>query len=161
MPCSPTPVGPTCQAIRHRRRGPRYVHDEGSRDKPYLEAQSHGFSTRCLRFVVWVSPALHARLASRCGPHATGRDWLPAGFLRKVSDQCHPPFPSFLAQGHSRFFFEKQGTRFRVHFGIPHRTPAEARNVIGIQQFLPKTPSPASQICTLPKRSRNAPIPLS
>ena len=30
LPCSPTPAGPTHQAIAMRRRGPRSVHDEGS-----------------------------------------------------------------------------------------------------------------------------------
>jgi len=29
---------------------------------------------------------------------STGRDWLPAGFQRKVSHN-DPPFPSFVAQG--------------------------------------------------------------
>ena len=40
-------------------------------------------------------PAPDAKLASGRWPSATGRDWLPAGLLRKVSDDCHPPFPSF------------------------------------------------------------------
>jgi len=38
-----------------RRRGPRYVHDEGSRIRTF-EAQSHGFGTGCLRFAGRVTP---------------------------------------------------------------------------------------------------------
>ena len=54
LPCSPTPAGPTHQAITMRRRGPRCVHDEGSRVRTF-EAQSHGFGTGCLRFAVQVT----------------------------------------------------------------------------------------------------------
>ncbi len=35
LPCSPTPVGPTHQALAMRLRGPRYVHDEGSRIRTF------------------------------------------------------------------------------------------------------------------------------
>ena len=38
-----------------RRRGPRCVHDEGSRIRTF-EAQSHGFGTGCLRFAGRVAP---------------------------------------------------------------------------------------------------------
>jgi hypothetical protein len=38
------------QAPTVRWRGPRSDHDEGSRNKISFEAQSHRFSTRCLRF---------------------------------------------------------------------------------------------------------------
>ena len=55
LPCSPTPAGPTHQAIAMRRRGPRCVHDEGSRIRTF-EAQSHGFGTGCLRFAGRVAP---------------------------------------------------------------------------------------------------------
>ena len=98
MPCSSTPAGPTHQAtVQWSRRGPRYVHDEGSHDTLTFEAQSHGFGTRCLRFVVWVAPGPRKTrfpLLAR----STGRDWLPAGFFRKVSEvrlTSHPPFPGF------------------------------------------------------------------
>jgi hypothetical protein len=96
MPCSSTPVEPTHQAtVQCSRRGPRYVHDEGCHDTSYFGAPSHGLGTRCLRFVVGVAPALRKNrfpLLAR----STGRDWLPAGFFRKVSDlhqTSHPPFP--------------------------------------------------------------------
>ena len=52
MPCSSTPTGPTCQAVTTRRRGSR---SEGSRIATF-EAQSHSFSTSCLRFAAWVTP---------------------------------------------------------------------------------------------------------
>ena len=55
LPCSPTPAGPTHQALTVRRRGPRYVHGEGSH-KVAFEAQSHGFGTGCLRFAGRVTP---------------------------------------------------------------------------------------------------------
>ncbi len=55
LPCSPTPAGPTHQAITMRRRGPRCVQDEGSRIRTF-EAQSHGFGTGCLRFAGRVAP---------------------------------------------------------------------------------------------------------
>ena len=45
------------------------------------------------------SPGHHARLASGCRASSTGRDCLPAGFHREVSElrptSSHPPFPSF------------------------------------------------------------------
>jgi hypothetical protein len=58
---------------------PRYGQNEGSHDNPYFGAQSHGFGTRCLRFVGWVAPALHAKLASGCWPGFAGWAWLPTG----------------------------------------------------------------------------------
>jgi hypothetical protein len=84
----------TRQAIAACRHGPRYVHSEGSHEIPAFEAQSHGFRTRCLRFVPCVATR-DAKLASGRWPSATGRAWLPAGLLRKVSDERRPPFPSF------------------------------------------------------------------
>ena len=40
------------------------------------------------------SPPTSARLASGCRLRSTGWDWLPTGWLRKVSDALHlPPFP--------------------------------------------------------------------
>ena len=55
LPCSPTPVGPMHQALAMYRRGPRYVHGEGSRNAAF-GAQSHGFGTGCLRFAGRVAP---------------------------------------------------------------------------------------------------------
>jgi len=94
-PCSSTPAGPAASGLTTRsarpplcprRRLPRQTQFRGSITRPW-----HSLST--LRGLGL--PSLHARLASRCGPHSTGRDWLPAGFLRKVSDRCLPPFPGY------------------------------------------------------------------
>ena len=66
-PCSSTPAGSTppghCgeltrSPMRQRR---------GLQTKGNFGAQSHGFSTHCLRFVRWVTPQ-DARLASGCWP---------------------------------------------------------------------------------------------
>jgi hypothetical protein len=74
---------------------PRTAYREGSPRFGNFGAPSHGISTRCLRFAVRISPH-HARLASGCGPGSTRRDWLPAGFRRKVSEfEALSPFPSF------------------------------------------------------------------
>jgi len=104
LPCSSTPAGPSCQAFATRRRGPRYVHDEGSRIGTF-EAQSHGFGTGCLRFAGWVTPPPRKTrfrlLAKLC---RTG--FPPAGFLQKVSNShhvCYPPLPSF--RGARTFYF--------------------------------------------------------
>ena len=66
--------------------------------KAVFGAQSHGLDTRCLRFARCIATE-DARLASRCRPDSTGRDWLPARFLRKVSVMLLtslPPSPSLL-----------------------------------------------------------------
>jgi hypothetical protein len=88
------------KAIAASRHGPTHSVPRGLSTRGNFGAPSHGISTRCLRFAVRISPP-HARLASGCGPSSTRRDWLPAGFLRKVSEMfltSLPPFPSFLAQ---------------------------------------------------------------
>jgi hypothetical protein len=69
-----------------------------------FEALSHGFGTRCLRLVRIVQPLPHrSHLAPRktrfrLPASSTGRDWLPVGFQRKVSEyvslHVHPPLPS-------------------------------------------------------------------
>jgi hypothetical protein len=104
-PCSSTPAGSTppghCggstrSPLRQRR---------GLPAKGNFGAQSHGFSTHCLRFARWVAP-LDARLVSGCWPSSPRRDWLPVGFQRKVSEcllTLLSPFPSFLAQCPSPF----------------------------------------------------------
>jgi hypothetical protein len=66
----------------------------GSHDVHSYGARSRGLPTRCLRFVIAVT-CDHARLASRLLASFAGRGWLPAGFLRKVSElfTSHPPCP--------------------------------------------------------------------
>ena len=96
MPCSPTPAGPTCQAVTTRRRGPRSDHDEGSHIATF-EAQSHSFSTSCLRFAGRVTPTPRkTRFRPPARLYRTG--FPPAGFQQKVSNSRHvryPPLPSF------------------------------------------------------------------
>jgi hypothetical protein len=60
-------------------------------------AQSHGLGTRCLRFA---QPVARAGRKTRFWllASSTRRDWLPAGFQRKVFKllpTSRPPFPSF------------------------------------------------------------------
>ncbi len=102
-PCSQTPATrPGHTAGRHG--STRIVRRELS-TRGNFGAQSHGIGTSCLRFAVRLTPP-HARLASGCRPSSTRRDWLPVGFLRKVSVMLLTslsPFPSFLAQTMSPF----------------------------------------------------------
>ena len=56
MPCSWTPVGPTHQALTMRRRGPRCLYDEGSRDD-WLSGLDH----TALALAVYASPGGFAR----------------------------------------------------------------------------------------------------
>ena len=107
-PCSSTPAGPTRQALRRSRRGPRYVHDEGSHDGT-LGAQSHGLGTRCLRFVGWVTPALHARLASRCWPLYGDGIGYPQDSAERFQTKSSPFLELCLAQGHRLLFTKTIG----------------------------------------------------
>ncbi len=66
-PCSQTPARPTCQAIRQLGTARRASNGESSPRFGNFGAQSHGISTRCLRFAVRLTPT-HARLASGCWP---------------------------------------------------------------------------------------------
>jgi len=86
------------KAIAVGRHGPTHIVPRGLSTRGNFGAPSHGISTRCLRFAPWVAPK-DARLASGCGPSSTRRDWLPAGFLRKVSELLQYisfPFPKVL-----------------------------------------------------------------
>ncbi len=116
-PCSQTPARPTRPGHTAGRHGSTRIVRRGLSTRGNFGAQSHGISTSCLRFAVRLTPP-HARLASGCLPGSTRRDWLPAGFLRKVSVMLLTslsPFPSFLAQTISPFppaaRAEKAGTR--------------------------------------------------
>ena len=68
MPCSPTPAGPTRQALRRSRLGPRYVHNEGSHDQINLSGLHHTAWTLAAYASQSGLPQNHARLASRCWP---------------------------------------------------------------------------------------------
>ena len=78
-----------------RRRGPRCVHDEGSRTGT-LEAQSHGFGTGCLRFAGRVTPTPRKTrfrlLAKLFRTGLTARRVPTKGF--EVYPTFDPPFPS-------------------------------------------------------------------
>ena len=107
MPCSTTPAGPTRQAIRRRRRGPRYSPRRrlprqkffrGSITRPW-----HSLST--LRGLGYPSTARKTRFPLLAT--LRGRDWLPAGFQRKVSVlllTSRPPFSSFPGARAANFF---------------------------------------------------------
>src|SRR5215471_11785528 len=97
MPCSSTPAGPTRQDIRRSRRDPRIGNDEGSREftvfRGSIARPVHSLST--LRPGDCSTRTPDSLLAA---VRSTGRDWLPAGFQRKVSElllTSLPPFPSF------------------------------------------------------------------
>ena len=66
LPCSPTPVGPPRLASTASRYYPRQSDNEGSNVMITFGAQSHGFSTGCLRFVPVLSND-YAKLASGGG----------------------------------------------------------------------------------------------
>jgi hypothetical protein len=83
-PHSSTPAGPVHQALALHRRGPRSVHDEGSR-LWRLSRLNHTASALAVYASQAGLPRHHARLASGCWPDSSGRACLPAGFQRKVS----------------------------------------------------------------------------
>ena len=82
------------------RQGLRSFNDEGSQ-----QVVISGLNRTASALADYASPGglptQDARLASGRWPSSPGRDWLPAEFLRKVSElfpTSHPPFPSFLEQ---------------------------------------------------------------
>ena len=85
MPCSPTPAGPI--APDH----PRCIDTAPAKIKTkapatrLLSRLNHTASALAVYASQGGSPLHHARLASGCWSSSTGRVWLPAGFLRKVS----------------------------------------------------------------------------
>jgi hypothetical protein len=97
-PALSTPAGTVTSGHTMHRRGPRFEYNEGYPRRVVFGAQLHGLDTRCLRFARCIATE-DARRACRCWPDSTERDWLPAGFLRKVSLMLLtslPPFPSLL-----------------------------------------------------------------
>ena len=61
LPCSQTPGGPPRQTIAAFRCCPRNSYNEGSPNNKHFEAQSHGFTTRCLRLKTSSLPPTKAR----------------------------------------------------------------------------------------------------
>ena len=88
--------GPTRQDIRRSRRGPRIGNDEGSREFTVFR----GSIARPLHSLSTLRPgdcSTRTQDSLPAAARSTGRDWLPAGFQRKVSElllTSHPPFPS-------------------------------------------------------------------
>jgi hypothetical protein len=95
LPCSPTPAGPTHQAVTMRRRGPHSVHGRGSR--------IYSFRGSITRLRHWLSTL------RRMGHPITTQDSLPAigqtlpdgldypqGSIERFQavSYIHPPFPS-------------------------------------------------------------------
>ena len=80
------PTRPPCEP---RRRLPRAICLYG--------AQSHGLCTRCLRFAAPVTRTPR-KTRFRLLASSTGRDSLPAGFLRKVSDRYSSMAITLLSQ---------------------------------------------------------------
>jgi len=85
------------QALAVCRHGLRSDNGEGSHDKMLSR-----LNRTALGLAVYASPRgsphADAKLASGCWPSSTGRNWLPVGFQRKVSElllTSHPPLPSF------------------------------------------------------------------
>ena len=90
LPCSSTPAGPAGQALQPRH-GPRLMSTAKAHCIANFGALLHGFGTHCLHLVRIVQPLPHRRhLAPRkarlAAARSTGRDWLPVGFQRKVSE---------------------------------------------------------------------------
>ncbi len=63
-------------------RGPCVGNDKGTHKKQPFEAQLHGFQTRCLRFVTFVT-SCNARLASGRWSNITGRAFQPQGHYQR------------------------------------------------------------------------------
>jgi hypothetical protein len=92
---SRTPAGPNAPGHYSASARPPLVSTTWAPTRKISRLNRQALPARCLRFVDGVAPA-HARLASGCWPSSTGRDWLPAGFQRKVSGLLltfHPPLP--------------------------------------------------------------------
>ena len=94
--CDPGRTGRVLRdQVQRDRRGPRSCPQRRLPTSLVFGAQSHGLRPGCLRFAVRITPP-HARLASGYWPGSARRDWVPAGFRRKVSEfEALPPFPSF------------------------------------------------------------------
>jgi len=91
-----------------RRRGPRYVHGEGSRTRT-IEAQSHGFGTGCLRFAGRVTPTprkTRFRLLAKLFRTGLVTRGVPMkGF--EVYPTSQPPFPSSTQRKDAASFYQR------------------------------------------------------
>jgi hypothetical protein len=95
VPCSSTPAGPRTPGLHGVSVLPSVFFTTSAPAITSISGLIHTART----FAVYASQDgslhHHARLASGCWPGSAGRDWLPAGFHRRVSAHKHPPFPGF------------------------------------------------------------------
>ena len=102
-PCHPT----TVISVRWYR--PRHSEHEGHDNKTSFEADSHGFSTRCLRFQFRFPYTGKTRSRSGDSPYRMGFE--PIRLLQQISSVAlSPPIPTlqaFLAQQCSGFRFQQ------------------------------------------------------
>ena len=83
-------VGPS---VAYRARPPRQMKTRAPNDD--ISGLDHTLFDLAVYASQGWSPTHHARLASGCWPGSAGRDWVPAGFRRKVLKFESPPFTSF------------------------------------------------------------------
>lgn len=91
LPCSPTPAGPTRLAYGTSSARPPLCPRRRLLRLRTFGALSHGFQARCLRFALGL--LLRTQDSLPAAGRSTGRDWLPAGFPRKVSRCILHRFP--------------------------------------------------------------------
>ncbi len=97
MPCSSTPAGPNLPGQLRASTRPPLMQRRGRPASSNFGAQSHGLSTRCLRFVGRVTP-VPRKTRFRLVANLYRAGFVPAGSHRKVSEYVstyHPPFPGF------------------------------------------------------------------
>ncbi len=81
------------RSIQHLMYCPRYYEYEGSDNQIHIEALSHSFCTRCLRFTIGIaSLPCKTRFRLLTKLYRAGRH-LPARFYLEVSVQRHPLLP--------------------------------------------------------------------
>jgi hypothetical protein len=111
MPCSLTPAGPNAPGRYGAPTWPPFTSRRGL-PREVISGLHGTASARAVYASPPGLPATDARLASGCWPSSARRDWLPAGFQRKVSGlllTSLPPSPSFLAQDASPLFSPVNG----------------------------------------------------
>ena len=111
LPCSPTPAGPTHQAIRCIGAAPAMSTAKAPTNVAF-EARSHGFGTSCLRFAVQVTRTprkTRFRLLARLFRTGLVTRRVPSkGF--KLTSCLLSSFSKFnVAQGHSTFSLDREG----------------------------------------------------
>ena len=105
VPCSQTPAGPRCSATAALRFRLPPLRRRRLTRLSTISRLNH--TARPLAVYASQGGLLyrHARLASGWLANLSGRDWLPAGSQRKVSDfrSSHPPFPGFAWRTEDKF----------------------------------------------------------